>query len=123
MDYLEALAYSSWHEDPDAIRRKLNLVQQERARLTDELDRVPPGPEREIIWRRRVGVHRRMFALEWRLQRAEEFAVYDWEQGEREFINWLGDGVLIPGRVDELRKRGVPLRVLWKARRLAEGLT
>ncbi len=60
--------------------------------------------------------------LEWQLQRAEDFAVYDWARGEREFIEWLGDAVTLPGDVEMWRSYGVPLRVLRAAQRNAEGM-
>lgn len=54
--------------------------------------------------------------VERRLRVAEEFAVYDWQQGEQEFIQRYSKCVSM-GSVDMWRGRGVPLRVLREALR------
>jgi hypothetical protein len=116
MDYLQALTYSSHRADPVSIRRELELAQHEFEQIRIAHDLASPGNERDRIWGRRRACFRRVRGLELRLEWAEAFAVYDWEQGEREFIEQYA-AYISPESLAEWRRSGVPLRVLRQALR------
>ena len=94
--------------------------QRARERVTNELGSTSPRPIRETILRRRMSLYLMIRELERRLRVAEEFAVYDWQQGEQEFIQRYGKCVSMRS-VDVWRRRGVPLRVLREALRSKSG--
>jgi hypothetical protein len=116
MEYLEALRYSRCAEDVYELRRRVRVVRNARERETNKIDSVSPGPGREMIFQRRMRLYRMLRQLERRLQLAEEFRDYDWELGEREFIEMYGQSVSMRS-VDAWRGRGVPLRLLREALR------
>jgi len=114
MEYLEALRYSRCPEDVYELRRRLRVVRNARERETTRIESVSAGREREAIFERRMRLYPMLRQLERRLRLAEDFRDYEWELGEREFVETYGQDVSMQS-VNAWRARGVPLRVLREA--------
>ena len=116
MEYLEALRYGRCPEDVYELRRRLRVVRKAPERETIRLEFVSAGREREAIFERRMRLYPMLRHLERRLKLAEDFRDYDWDLGEREFVETHGHDVSMQS-VKAWRSRGVPLRVLREALR------
>jgi hypothetical protein len=95
----------------------LNPRREDPAWLTARLLEVGAHQQTEERPRRLRRLARSRRELERRLADAEKVAAYDWEQGEREFVEQAGMSIGIPGILERWRAAGIPARARLAARR------